>query len=211
MKENTIKKKIKDCYFKYTGILKQKKIKNKKFTIISNNCWGGIIYRNYHIPYQSPTCGLFFMAPEYIKFIYNIKEYVNNDIVEIKIEQSNYKEYLSRINYNGIIGKIKDVEICFLHYNDINEINKKWKRRAERINWDRIIYKFNNQNLCTDKELEEFEKFKAKNKICFTAKMYKNIHCIQLEQFKNNEYVISDIKESDYKKYFYICQYLNGI
>ena len=103
MKENKIKKYIKDTYFKYTGKIRQKKIKDKKFTIISNNCWGGIIYRNHHIPYQSPTCGLFFMAPEYIKFIYNIKDYLYNEIVEINIEESKYKEYLKQIKYDALI------------------------------------------------------------------------------------------------------------
>ena len=88
---------------------------------------------------------------------------------------------------------------------------KKWKRRAERINWDRIIYKFNDQNLCTEKELEEFESFDEKNKICFTAHKYKNINSIQMEQFKKEKYVISDTKEKDYKKYFDICEYLNKI
>ena len=111
MKENKLKKKLKDLYFKYTGTIKQMKIKNTNFTIISNNCWGGIIYRNYHIPYQSPTCGLFFMAPEYIKFIYNIEKYTKEvEIIEIPIEESKYFDYLQEIEYNGIIGKIDDLE-----------------------------------------------------------------------------------------------------
>lgn len=211
MKENKIKKKIKDFYYKYTGMIKQKKIKDHNFTIISNNCFGGIIYRNYHIPYQSPTCGVYFMAPEYIKFIYNIEDYIYNEIDEVKIENSKYKDYLIENKYDGIIGKIKDIEICFLHFKDINEVNEKWKRRAQRINWKRIIYKFNDQNLCTYKELMEFEKFNAKNKICFTAKKYKNINSIQLEQYCNQKYVLSDTKERDYKKYINIVDYINKL
>ena len=211
MKENKIKKKIKDIYFKYTGILKQKRIKNKKFTIISNNCFGGVLYRNYHLPYQSPTCGLFFMAPEYIKFIYNMKYYLNQNIVEISIDDSKYKDYLKQRNYKGIIGKIKDVEICFLHYENINEVREKWRRRAQRICWDRIIYKFNDQNLCTIKELNEFEKFNAKNKICFTAQKYKNINTIQLTQFENEDYVLEDTKIKNYKKEFDFIKYINSI
>lgn len=211
MKENRIKKSLKDVFYKFTGNIRQKKIKNKNFTIISNNCWGGIIYRNFHIPYQSPTCGLFFMAPEYIKFIYGIKNYIYNEIVEIEIEESKYKDYLKSINYKGIIGKIKDVEICFLHYDNIVEINEKWKRRLQRINWNRIIYKFNDQNLCTNTELEAFERFNAKNKICFTAKKHENINSIQLEQYSNQKYVISDTKEKDYKKYLDIVEYINKI
>lgn len=211
MKENKIKKKIKDFYYKYTGIIKQKKIKNHNFTIISNNCFGGIIYRNYHIPYQSPTCGVYFMAPEYIKFIYNIKDYINSEITEIEIDESKYKEYLKKVKYDGIIGKIKDIEICFLHFDNIEEVNEKWKRRTNRINWNRIIYKFNDQNLCTYEELQKFQDFTAKNKICFTAKKYKNIDSIQIEKYKDKNCVINDTREKDYKKYLDMVDYINQI
>lgn len=211
MKESKIRKKLKDTYFKYTGIIKQKKIKNKNFTIISNNCFGGIVYRNYHIPYQTPTCGLFFMAPEYIKFIYNIKYYLSQEIGEIKVNDSKYKDYLINMNYDGVVGKINDLEICFLHFDNIEEVREKWKRRTNRINWDRIIYKFNDQNLCTIKELEAFEKFDAKNKICFTAKKYKNINSIQLEQFKNEKFVLEDTKPQSYKEKLNIVKYINSI
>lgn len=212
MKEKKFKKKFKDLYFKISGEIKKRKLKNKDFTIISNNCFGGIIYRNNHLPYKSPTCGLFFMAPEYIKFIYNIKKYTSEvEIKKIDINKSKYSEYLKEYNYDGIIGKIDDLEICFLHYEDINEINDKWNRRSKRINWDNIIYKFNDQNLCTYKELEKFDKFNAKNKICFTSKQYENINTIQLKQYENEPYVKSDTKESDYKKYIDIYKYINNI
>ncbi len=212
MKENRIKKRIKDLYFRIIGEIKKKKLKNKNFTIISNNCFGGIVYRNNHLPYQSPTCGLFFMAPEYIKFIFNIKKYTYDvEIKEINIEESKYANYLKENKYDGIIGKIDDLEVCFLHYEDINEINEKWNRRSKRINWDKIIYKFNDQNLCTYKELKEFEKFNAKNKICFTAKKYEDINSIQLKQFEKEKYVLDDTKEKNYRNYFNIYKYINNM
>ena len=40
---------------------------NKDFTIISNNCWGGMIYESYGMQKLSPTVGLFFMSEDYIK------------------------------------------------------------------------------------------------------------------------------------------------
>ena len=211
MKEFVLKKKLKDIIFKYTGMIRQKKIYNKSFSLISNNCWGGVIYRNFHIPYQSPTCGTFFMAPEYIKFIYDIKKYLNGNITEISIDQSKYKEYLINKKYDGFLGKIDDVEICFLHFNSFDEIKEKWKRRSERINWDRIIYKFNDQNLCSINELEAFEKFQAKNKICFTSKKYDGINSLQLEQYKDCDYVLSDTKERDYSRVLNIVNYINSI
>lgn len=212
MKENSLKKFLKDRYYRISGDIRNKRLKNKDFTIISNNCFGGVVYRNNHIPYQSPTCGLFFMAPEYIKFIYDIKKYTSYvEIKEIPIEKSKYKEYLKETKYSGIIGVIDDLEICFLHYNNIKEINEKWNRRSKRINWNNIIYKFNDQNLCTYNELKKFDEFPAKNKICFTSKKYDDLITIQLKQYENDKYGISDTKERDYKRYFDIYDYINNI
>ena len=36
------------------------------FSIISNNCWGGSVYRRYRLKYSSPTVGLYMFANEYI-------------------------------------------------------------------------------------------------------------------------------------------------
>ena len=212
MKENNVKKRLKDIYYKYTGIFKQKKLKNKNFSIISNNCFGGIIYRNNHLLYKYHK-GLFVvLAHEYIKFIYNIRKYINDvEIEEVKIENSKYFQYLKEKNYTGIIGKIDDIEICFLHYTDIKEVNEKWNRRSKRINWNNIIYKFNDQNLCTYKELKEFDDFKAKNKICFTAKKYKDLNTIQLKKYEKYEYVLSDTRPKDYKEELDIYDYINNI
>ena len=67
-----LKEKLKKIYFKITGKIKQRKFLHKDFTIISNNCFAGIVYRNNALPYNTPTAGLFFMADDYIKFVYNI-------------------------------------------------------------------------------------------------------------------------------------------
>ena len=191
------------------GRINNLRIKNKEITIISNNCWGGVFYRNNNLKYLSPTLGMFFIAEEYIKFIYNLKYYINKDIVFINIEDSKYKDYLKKIKYDSIVGKIEDVEICFLHYLNEEEAREKWNRRKKRINWNNIVYKFNDQNLCTYKEIKAFNDFEAKNKICFTAKKYDDINSIQIKKYEKYEYVLDDIKS--YKKYFNIYKFLNNM
>lgn len=200
-----IKYMIKDIYY---GILKRK-LKTENFTIISNNCFGGIIYKNYKIEYKSPTCGTFFMAEDYIKFIYKLKDYINSDVIEISLEESKYSEYLKKIKYNKPIGRIKDVEIFFMHYNTFGEAVDKWNRRKKRIIWDNIIYKFNDQNLCEYKHLKKFDEFEADKKILFTAKKYENLKTVQLKQYENYEYVLSDVDYKDYKKAINIFEIIN--
>lgn len=204
------KDKLKKIYYRYIGKITQKKLKFTNFTIISNNCFGGIFYRNNALDYLSPTCGLFFIGKEYIKFIYNLRHYLEIDeINEIRIDESQYSDYLKKIQYNGIIGKIDDLEICFLHYKNIQECNDKWNRRKKRINWNNIIYKFNDQNFCTYEDLKKFNEFDAINKICFTSKEYKEFNTIQIKKFEKYEYVLDDIKS--YKKYFDFYRYINDI
>ena len=204
-----IKKILLKIYIKTIGKINNLKIKNKEITIISNNCWGGIFYRDNNLKYLSPTLGLFFMSDDYIKFIYNLKAYINKELYFISKKESKHYDYLMKIKYEGIIGKIEDIEIMFLHYKDEKEAYDKWNRRKKRINWNNIIYKFSDQNLCTYQNLLDFQNFNAKNKILFTAKKYSEIDSIQIKKYKNCSYVIDDIKS--YKKHFNMIKYINKI
>ena len=208
MKEK-IKKRLLKIYKSTVGKVNNAKIRNKDITIISNNCWAGIFYRNNNLKYLSPTLGLFFMAEDYIKFIYNIKHYMNQDLEFINIENSKHKDYLKKLNYNSPIGKIEDIEIMFLHYNSNEEAREKWNRRKARINWDNIIYKFSDQNMCTYEHLKKFNDFKAKNKICFTTRKYDELDTIQIKKFEKSENVGDDIKS--YKKYFDVYKFINNM
>lgn len=57
---------------KWLSKVRRSKIKNKDFTIISNNCWGGYVYRYYGLEYNSPTIGGYFFSEDYIKFLKNL-------------------------------------------------------------------------------------------------------------------------------------------
>lgn len=124
---------------------RKKKINKDKFTIISNNCWGGEAYESYNLIKQSPTVGLFFMASDYIKFIYNIKDYLRKDLLFIKPEDSKYINILKKDKFFGDypVAKLGDIEIFFMHYTSEKQALIKWNRRIKRINWDHILYKFN--------------------------------------------------------------------
>lgn len=76
--------------------LRRKKLNKDDFTIISNNCWGGMIYESYNLKKQSPTVGLFFMATDYLKFLMNLKEYLTHgELIFINPEDSKYKRNVS--------------------------------------------------------------------------------------------------------------------
>lgn len=199
---------------KYSN-LRRKKLKNEDFTIISNNCWSGTIYESYNLKKLSPTIGLFFMSNDYIKFISNIKYYLSLDIEFIDPNNSNYYDYICKEKNFGKfpIGKLGDIEIFFLHYKNRKEVLSKWNRRKKRINWNKIIFKFNDQNLCDAKNVEDFVKLPYKNKLFFTVnkKFIKDKNCHRFFQFPNKKYIMASNEPFGNNHVLNITNYLNNI
>ena len=72
-------------------------LNDTNFTIISNNCWGGVIYEYYDILKNSPTVGMYFFAEEYIRFISNLKYYLNLKLCIPTIKMDNLSTRIGHI------------------------------------------------------------------------------------------------------------------
>lgn len=196
--------------------LRRKKIKNDNFTIISNNCWGGMIYESYNLIKKSPTVGMFFFADDYIKFIYNLEKYLNKELKFIKKEESKWKNEMLHDKKFGTypLAKLDDIEIFFVHYKTEQEAKEKWERRCKRINFDKIIYKFNDQNNCKIENLKDFINFPAKNKLFFTCKEWKDINdecIIKIKQLKNREPIFASYEPFGKNKYVNLEEIINNL
>lgn len=150
-----IRLKVLEFRRKFFAKYRQKKINKQKFTIISNNCWGGEVYESYNLIKQSPTVGLFLWASDYIKFISNLQQYLNQPLKFIDPKESNYYEKLKLTPGYGTypVARLDDIEIFFMHYSSKKQVLEKWNRRIKRIKWDHILYKFNDQNGCTEEDI----------------------------------------------------------
>ena len=183
-------------------------IKTSKFTIVSNNCWGGKVYRYFHLPYLSPTVGLYFFAEDYLKFCTEFSRYINENLTFISIEDSRYNLELTRKGErNVIIGKLDDIEIIFLHYHSEYEAKEKWERRKRRIQYDNLYFKFSEQNGCTKSHLKKFTDLPLPNKIIFTTRDYKLPNQIV---FKNSVKGQEIIDETLGFKYVSPIKYIRG-
>lgn len=205
-------KTLKRIIRKIKGTYLKTKLKNKDFTIVSNNCWGGFVYQKFNLKYNTPFVGLFLFAPDYINLLKNFKDIIYNELIFINPEESKYKEQL--IEYGTFnkypIGKLTDdVEIHFLHYHSKEDAKNKWESRVKRINMDNLLVKFCDRDLCSDELILEFEKLKFKNKLCFSAKEYKNTSVITFKEFYGKECVEEEWKY--YEKYINIIDTLNSL
>lgn len=189
------------------------RLKNKTFTIISDNCWGGFIYKNLDLKFNTPFIGLFIFSEDYINLLKNLDNIIYKKLEFIDPNESKYKLELKN---NGTLGKYpigilnKDVEIHFLHYKNEDEAREKWEKRVKRINKDNLLIKFCDRDCCTEELIEEFDKLNYKNKICFTAKDYPKLNStILFEEFNGEECVSNEW--NFYDKYIDIIKVLNNL
>jgi Exopolysaccharide biosynthesis protein len=132
------------------------RIKDYNFTIIASNCGGTFIYYDMGLPYLTPTVNLSMGMNDFVKFAENLKDYLEQEFVEIK-EESRYP-----------IGLLGDIKINFVHYDTFEEGVRKWEERKNRINWDNLFIMGTDKDGCTYETIQRFEKLPYKNKVIFT-------------------------------------------
>lgn len=200
---------------------RKKQLKSNDFTIISNNCWGGMIYESYNLPKESPTVGLFFIAKDYIEFLSDLEGYINGKLDFIDPEKSKWKS-MKQVSGDkrfgsypiGVLSNGKNtIEIFFLHYHSKHEAKEKWNRRIRRINWDKLLIKFNDQNGCTETEVERFMKLNYKNKLFFTCKHWSNKskECIVIHQFPKHDSIMASYEPFGKNRYIDITSFINQL
>jgi len=166
---------------------RRKLLKFTDFTIISNNCWGGLVYQYFGLQYASPTIGLFMMDDDYIKFLENLDYYLSQTLVFISHGESKYKERLqgeTTAKDCYPIALLDDVEVHFMHYKTEDEAQNKWEYRKQRINKNRLLVKMSQRSSDDVTILERFELLPYKNKICFTESMREGKVFIHIPELK---------------------------
>lgn len=156
----------------------RKRLKNRDFSIICNNCIGGFILHDLGLRFLTPTINLFISAEDFIKFVENLDYYFEQKLINI-----------SNSNYDYPVGKLEDITVHFVHYNDFNSAKEKWEDRVKRINKENLFIMMTQRDGCTLDIIKRFDKLKYKNKVLFAKESYK--------QFKSTYYIKGFEKEPE--------------
>ena len=210
MRKYVVNERLKSCLIKLRAPFWRIGLKNRNYSIISNNCWGGIMTRNFGLPYNFPTCGTFFFAKEYLKFLTGLREHLEAEPEPLAVRDSRYAEILlPKYGDALVMGKILDAEIVFLHYTSFEEAKTKWDRRKGRVNYDNLLVKFNDQNGFREEDYDAFAALPFAHKVFFTAN--RNLKdkplSVYFDCYESDGYVVDDIKPS--YRYFDLKRYLN--
>ena len=131
-------------------------LKEYQFTIVSNNCFGGILYKQLRKEYLSPFVGLFITGRDYLKLVNRFDYYMEQDLLFSNTSKSDYVNGLKEMKPNLPIGKLDDVEVVFLHYFSNAEALEKWLRRKSRMNLDNMIFKHSTAFFSDESMINEF-------------------------------------------------------
>lgn len=205
-----VRKMIQKHLFKY---FYRMQLANRQFTIISNNCWGGFVYKKYGLPYRTPFVGLYLFSSDYIHLLKNFENVIFNKLTFIDAEKSRYKDVLvkaDRLNKYPVAKLTDTIEIHFLHYSSKEEAEQKWNKRVKRMSFDNMLVKFSDIYLCTDQLIHEFDSLDFKNKLCFTSKEFKNCKStVLLKECEEKPLINHEWKYS--MKYINISKILNTL
>lgn len=155
-------------------------LKNKDFTILSNNCVGSLISHDLNQKFLTPTVNLFMGTEDFMKFISNLDYYLELKVVEKKLNNENYP-----------VGLLGDISIHFMHYKNIDDAIKKWDIRKKRINKENLFILMVDNDDCSYETIEKFKELSFESKIFLTNKL-----------INKNENFIKHIK--GFEKYNYL-------
>lgn len=204
-------KRLDEATTPYFAKARRNRLERTSFSIISNNCWAGSVYRYYGLPYQSPTAGLYFFAPDYIKLCGDLRRYMSLSLEPLDIVDSPHRDELVAKGQRDVpLGLLGYIEVVFLHYPSFEEAREKWERRASRINYDDVFFKFSEMNHCGEAELVDFSRLRHRNKVLFTVKDRPDLGCSV--RFGRRYVANSEIGNDTvaFRRYFDLTGWLNS-
>lgn len=143
----------------------QKRLKNRDFTLLSNNCNGACILHDLNLQFRSPFVNLWLPPKDFIKYCSNIAHY---NACELQFVDS--KSYGAEYP----VARLDDILIFFEHYASEEEARKKWNDRKARMN-DKIMV------LYTARDGWEYEDLVAVDQLPFPKKILVNKHYPELK------------------------------
>lgn len=134
-------------------------LKRSNISIISDNCWGGIVCHTLGIECLSPFKNMFVEEEDYIKLLRELKWYMEQPLMFDCFGKDRHKPVTYPIMTLG------DIRIHCNHEKDPEAAIENWDRRRKKINYNNLFVE-----MYTERQdiIEKFLKLdEYKKKVCF--------------------------------------------
>lgn len=168
-------------------------LKNKDFTLLTDNCLAGAIYHDFGMQFRTPLINGAFSPEDYIKFLKKPKYYLSLDLVFI----SN-KELLPPFYRKDCpVARLGDIHFRFSHYHVSEDmIRIIWNKRKNRINWDNLYIIMTEKKECTIEHMKEFDSLPYRNKLILTCRHYSELkNAFYVKGFEEIGYIDNLLKD----------------
>lgn len=154
-------------FMKYTNILES------NISIISNDCWGGLVYHTLDIQNKSPFINTFIEDEDYITLLGNLEHYMKQPLV---------MERDGEFDQFPIASLGEKVKLKLWHYESFTMAKECWDRRIKRFNFDNFFIKM---TIKDDEMAEKFDNLPFENKVGFYYKQTKYDSIVCLNEFQS--------------------------
>lgn len=111
-----------------------KRLRHKDFSILSQNCVGGVLYHMLGMQMLSPTINMFIEDENFLKLAQEPYKYIH-DLEPFPIME----QYCDgKIDPHPVIG-VGDIRLNCLHYQSCEQAIKDWNRRRKRFNFGKMF------------------------------------------------------------------------
>lgn len=139
-------------------------------TIISNNCWGTFVYQRLGVEYASPFVNLFIAPDCYLRLLRDLPGYLAQPLGFVPHSKHAFINALRTEHKNSYpIATLGDIELQMLHYDSPEQAAEEWARRVQRVDYSRLMVKFDDTNNATAEQVLEFHAMPYARKVCFVG------------------------------------------
>lgn len=151
------------------------RLKESNITIISNNCWGGVVYHTLGLECRSPFKNLFLEDADYIRLLQNLRYYMECDMQfgEYKVDVHSKEKYP--------VMMLGDVSIHCNHDKIPECAIEKWNRRKQKMNYENLFIEMYTEEEEAADEFLELKQYACK--VCFTPFWKEKEGLVQLKLY----------------------------
>ena len=184
---------------------------NHDFSLITNDCVGGVISHDLGEQFRSPTVNLWIPQKEFLRFAQDLAYYLSCEIKETPEASKPYP-------VGTVMPKDDEhipIQVNFMHYRTFEEGYAKWRERSARVNYDRLYFIWHYFDEDTTERLEAFDRWDARKLIILHAPISGIRNCEVTDCYNQDPHSgkILDVVEKTGKRYLDEIDYigfLNG-